>query len=69
MSKTRKIVPSATPAASAIWRVLTSAPLSSTSSSVVATSMARRSSGASAVGAAGGGGHDRSVRLSEDSLS
>ena len=56
VSKTRKIVPSATPAASAIWRVLTSAPLSSTSASVVATSMARRSSGRERRGAAGGSG-------------
>ena len=41
----RKIVPSATPAASAIWRVVTSRPWTRISRSVTSISSARRSSG------------------------
>ena len=47
--KTRKIVPSAMPAASAIWRVVTAEPWASSSGSVAATISARRSDGGSAV--------------------
>ena len=43
--KTRKIVPSAMPAASAISRVVTAAPWSQTSGTAAATMAARRSSG------------------------
>ena len=45
-AKTRKIVPSAMPAASAIWRVVTARPCSFSSGTVAATIAARRSSGA-----------------------
>ena len=46
--KTRKIVPSAMPAASAIWRVVTAAPCASSSGSVAATISARALLGGSA---------------------
>ena len=46
--KTRKIVPSAMSAASAICRVLIASPCSSSSGTVAATMAARRSSGGSA---------------------
>ena len=46
--KTRKIVPSAMPAASAIWRVVSAAPWASSSGRVASTMRARRSSGGSA---------------------
>ncbi len=46
-ANTRKIVPSATPAASAITRVLTSTPCSASRGSVAAISALRRSSGVS----------------------
>ena len=42
-AKTRKIVPSATPAASAIWRVVTLVPWVARSGTVAATIAARRS--------------------------
>jgi len=45
--KTRKMVPSATPAAWAICRVLTAVPCSMSSGMVASISAARRSSGAS----------------------
>jgi hypothetical protein len=44
--KARKIVPSATPAASAIWRVVTFSPYWHSNGTVAAISAARRSSGA-----------------------
>ena len=44
-AKTRKIVPSAMPAASAIWRVVTISPCSSSSGSIASMIIARRSSG------------------------
>ncbi len=43
--KTRKMVPSAIPAASAIWRVVSAVPCASSSGSVASTMRARRSSG------------------------
>ena len=45
-AKTRKIVPSAMPAASAIWRVVIERPSRLSSGTVAATMAARRSSGA-----------------------
>ncbi len=47
--KTRKMVPSAIPAASAIWRVVTVEPWARSSGSVAAMISARRSDGGSAV--------------------
>jgi hypothetical protein len=49
LPKARKIVPSATPAASAICRVLTSTPYFSSRGKVAWTSAARRSSGGNGV--------------------
>ena len=48
-AKARKMVPSAIPAASAIWRLVTRSPCSISSGSVAATIIERRSSGGSAV--------------------
>ena len=53
--KTRKIVPSAIPAASAIWRVVIAVPWASRSGSVASTMRARRSSGGRAARARPGG--------------
>ena len=53
--KTRKIVPSAMPAASAISRVVTAAPWSQTSGMAAAMMAARRSSGGSGAARVGGG--------------
>src|SRR6476659_8374662 len=61
--KTRKIVPSAMPAASAIWRVVSAAPWARRSGSVASTMRALRSAG----GADGGHGPER--YMSEHSLS
>ena len=63
VENTRKIVPSATPAASAICRVLTSRPNFSSRGSVAAINAARRSSG----GQWGGTGHE-GEHMSEYSL-
>ncbi len=49
VANTRKIVPSAMPAASAIWRVLTSRPQRCSNGSVAARIAARRSSAGSGV--------------------
>src|SRR3954452_4002822 len=68
VGKTRKIVPSATPAASAISRVLTSVPCSRTSGRGAATSASRRSSGGSAAARPETGGMRGSILLSEPSL-
>ena len=54
---TRKIVPSATPAASAICRVVTLTPCSATKGSVAATSAARRSAGGNGLARPITGGH------------
>ena len=60
--KTRKIVPSAMPAASAIWRVVTPAPCSISSGMVADTMAARRSTGRQRSGPVAGVGVLRARR-------